>query len=60
MSKDRPSKLLGIRDDAVAVAFDYLVAFQMQKWRDEREQSKMEALAGIAPFSQEAMIESLN
>lgn len=52
MSRVRPSKLLGILDEVVAVAFDYLVAYQMQKWRDERELNKMEALAGVAPFPQ--------
>ena len=52
-----PSKRLQLRDDVVSLAFDYWIAWERQKWRDEREAQKFEALAGVAPFAPQVLSE---
>ena len=57
MSGERPSQRLGILDTAVAYAFDWMVAWQLHRWREEKEISKLEALAGAAAMNPAATVE---
>lgn len=57
MAGERPSARLGILDSAVAYCFDWLVAWQLNRWREEKEIEKFEALAGVASVNPAAMVE---
>ena len=42
----RPSRLLGLRDDVVGLDFDQLCAYAAQEFDDERERARLEAIGG--------------
>ena len=42
----RPSQLLSLSDDVIALDFDIAAAWKIQEWFDEREANRMAAMSG--------------